>query len=269
MRRLKSFGSYLFPSAYMQEQQPDYSGRVALWRVPGAHGAFDPYGDRPWPLNEGRITYRWLVCGSTKQATDALIDEVAHLPMLGEQKLVEVLEDGSERYTWAKVEGRPQIVLGYQYVEYFEVTATFVQRLPYWFVDAMTVTQAVAATPTTFNVTQNGNEESRQLVLTLKPNGAAGYTQPVLRNVTNNHRLQIMHTATDVNNWVRVDMKRGTIEESTDGGITWQNAYKYLLLPATQIDLFRLEAGSNEISYTDNGTPSLTITLDYAHTYSR
>lgn len=253
-----TFGSFDFTQdgVWVQEHEVDLQQvQLPTFAVPAAEGVFDLLGARRQPRGAGTIALRMLLGRTAVRTVDAQLDALNAELMKGTQWLRVAHDDGSVRRISAKCTGvsaprsrRDHVAL--------PVAVTFTATEPFWYGDVQeTLTVPVVASPTSFTFVPGGTAPLRKLILRFT--GIA--TDPTFTNSTNGFSLQ----------------KTGTLN-----GVTWQistgnwsvlvagaDDYANLVLPATQVELFRCEPEGNQLAFTGTGTVSGSIDLIYRPTY--
>lgn len=259
--------SYTFPDdGYEYESEQRY--REASSPVVGADYAHDFAGVHPWPKDVADEAVRFAIWGTDEgDAEDQFDTCVSTLRKIGRGKLYALASDGSRRWCYAKLAGRPTYSATVEDFYNIPVALRF-RRFSDWFASSPTTgTQAVSGTPTTFTITNPGNAPVLAAVIRLRSGGATGFTNPALANLTNGYSLASSRDAVSVNSELRIDAGAARVQWSDDDGATMADDYALVTLGATQVGLMRLEPGDNTMRYQDGGTPSLSIEWSFHAAY--
>lgn len=257
---LDGSATYTFPQ-YSYEWDSGQSFRPAVAYAVGADYPHDYTGNSRWARGEANETVRFAIVGSSDAAAlDTDIDTMrGTLARIGLGKLYTVGADASERWAYAKLGARPSANVRVGEWMRQPVSLSFV-RFSDWLGTSLTSgTVTLNSTPKTFTITNPGNEAVKgaaALLLTLRANASAGFTNPRLENLTTGHRIDITRTAANSSARSKVDCEKEAVTYSTDGGSSYSNDYSNVTLPVAQIALFALAPGDNSIRYTDGGSPN-------------
>lgn len=259
--------SYTFPLDDL-EYTAEQAYRAATAELAGADYAHDFAGSAPWVKGTGSESLSFTIWGSSASAAVTEFDAmVGKLRQIGRGKLFALLPDGSRRWAWAKLTGRPSYVE--QPLSFYNVPVNVrFERFSDWYATtATTGTQAITASPTTLTITNAGNAPVRSIVFRLRANGAGGFDAPMLSNLTNGYSIASSRTAAGADDEIRIDSGAVRVEYSTTNGASYEDDYDSATLGATQIGLFRLEPGANSIRYTGTGTPALSLEWSFNAAY--
>jgi len=259
--------SYTFPADdYEHEAEQGY--REASAAVVGADYAHDFAGAAPWPKGVADEAVRFTIWGSSEADAEDQFDECAStLRKIGRGKLYALASDGSRRWAWAKLAGRPTYSTRVDDMFNIPVAVRF-RRFSDWLgEDLETGSQAIAATPTQFSISNPGNAPVYAAVFRLRSNGAAGFTNPSLTNLTNGYSVSSTRDAANGNSELKIDAGAARVLWSTDDGANYADDYALATLGALQVGLMRLEPGSNVMGYTDGATPNLSLEWSFYPAY--
>jgi len=261
------FTVYTFP-VDDYEYDPDQKYRDASDAVVGADYAVDYAGGAPWPKDVATEVVRFTIWGADAgDAEDQFDDCASTLRKIGRGKLYTLASDGSRRWAWAKLTGRPTYSARVDDYSNIPVSCRFL-RFSDWFAESPTTgTEAVAATPATFTITNPGNAPCLAAVIRLRSNGAAGFTNPVLTNLTNGYAISSSRDAAGANSELRIDAGAAKVEYSNDDGASYADDYSLVTLGVTQVGFMRLEPGDNTMRYADGGAPNLSIEWSFDAPY--
>lgn len=259
--------TYTFPLDDL-EYTAEQGYRAATAELAGADYAHDFAGSAPWVKSTGSESLSFTIWGASETAAIAEFDSMAgKLRQIGRGKLTALLPDGSRRWAWAKLTGRPSYVE--QPLSFYNVPVSLrFERFSDWYASSATTgTQAITASPTTVTITNAGNAPVRGVVFRLRANGAGGFTEPTIANLTNGYSVASSRTAAGADDEIRIDSGAVRVQYSTTNGASYEDDYDSVTLGDTQIGLFRLEPGANSIRYTDTGTPALSLEWSFEAAY--
>lgn len=259
--------SYTFPvDDYEHEAEQRY--REASEAIIGADYAHDFGGVQPWAKDVGNEAVRFTIWGTSEADAESQFDTcAATLRRIGRGKLYALASDGSRRWAWAKLAARP--TYSARVDDFYNVAVALrFRRFSDWFASSPTTgTQAVAATPTQFSISNPGNAPVLAAVFRLRSNGAAGFTNPSLTNLTNGYSVSSTRDAANGNSELKIDAGAARVLWSTDDGANYADDYALATLGALQVGLMRLEPGSNVMRYTDGATPNLSLEWSFYPAY--
>lgn len=267
--------TFTFPLIMLKWQQ---SQPLATAFVPlvGADYPADYQGANIAPKRQGteRISF-WIISAlatPTGLDVDTTVDNMHKVLINGALGKLYTVDDGAvERWSYARVAARPTVNVDPESrYAVRDVSCDFV-RLSDWFASAATTgSQAVSATPTSFNITNGGNAICRTAVFTFTPTGAGALaTNPKLFNLTTGYTQNFQYNTTAIplnatTKRLKVDCENYTVLRSIDSGVTYPtNDYTNFVLPATQVACMELAPGVNSMQVTDGGTPSYTLSWSF------
>lgn len=247
--------SYAFPGDGL-EWSPSQGFRRSEAAAIGADYAWDHLQGAAWPAAVAEEAVRFVIWGDTAADVDTAFDTcVATLRRIGRGKLWTTDAAGVRRWAWAKLAARPVTTVTVDALFTLPVECIFA-RYSNWYAESPTTgSQALSASPTTWNITNPGTAPARGIVLRLRSNGATGATDPKFENLTNSHEIQTTRDLTGADHELRIDNGAQRVQRSTDDGATYADDWALVTVPADQVALLELEPGINSIRYTDAGTP--------------
>jgi hypothetical protein len=140
MKRILSFGSYIFPDT--QDQLSDNFKNPVLRnvRLPGVPGGFDEFGLEPAPNEIGSVKLHFLLLASTAAEITAKRDAVHALAGWGMRKVVVQPADPSlsPRYTYARIQNVQTPENAKKLDTWQDVTMDINVTYPFWMQDAYT-----------------------------------------------------------------------------------------------------------------------------------
>lgn len=261
--------SVTFP-LFQYEWQGSGAMRPARTTIPGTNYAFDHLRNAITPRDVARESIRFMMGEDTVQATADAIDDLAgRLLAMGPFWLTTLGPDGTRRKARCRLASKVDILVSYRR----SITAPAVldiERYSDWFDNALQQhVEVLTATPTTFTVTNPGSMPAELMVIRFRSNGATGYTNPILENLTNGFEFRSLRDAIDANSELKLDTEEPSVRHSTDDGGTYADDFANYTLPSLQMPLsFRLDPGPNSIRYTNTGTPALNIEFLYYPVYA-
>lgn len=259
--------SYVWPlNAY--EWQSSQSLRTPNSLIAGADYAYDLRGSLPGLKALAQERVRFLDVQASTSALETDLDSLrSELWQIGRGKLYVLDSAASRRWAYARLAAMPEMTLGVGMTRHVPVSLQF-DRYSDWFATSLTThTEAVAVSPKTFTVNNPGNAPVTLMTIRLRSSSAAGFTNPLLENLTNGYSWSSTRDAASVNDELKVDTDAMTVQRSTDDGVSYTNDFALFSRGLTQIGYFRLEPGDNSVRYTDGGTPNLDIVFTYYASY--
>lgn len=250
------------------EFEPGQPYRESLERVHGADYAHDFAGYLPWPKQPGLEVVRCVIWGTSGVNADSQFDDlVSKCRRAGLGKLFSIDNAGTRRWCYAKLGERPLYRATQEQFFNIPVALRFV-RLSDWFGAAATTgTNTVTTSPKTVTINNPGNAPALNVQFRLRANTAGGFTAPNLRNTENGYSIGTSRTSSSAADEVRIDSGRMAVEYSQDDGTTYANDYALAVLGGTQVGVFRLEPGDNDIEVTCGGAPDFALEWSFFAPY--
>ncbi|HQV45065.1 MAG TPA: phage tail family protein [Nitrospira sp.] len=240
--------------------------RTALAPGLGMDYAVDQLGAMPAPKGVGNERLRAVLYGATGAAVDTQADALrSQIQSIGQGRLWSEGGDGTERWARARAERMPDLTVSYESMFTQPVSVEFL-RLSDWFAETPTVvTQTLAGSPATVNVTNDGDADAREIVIEIAALGASGFVNPSITNVLTGETFTIARTAGSSAHRLRIDCGNYAVTRSTDSGSSWANEYVNLTVGSTQVGFMRLIPGSQSLTVT--GCTNATITVTFSATW--
>lgn len=259
--------SYTFP-LNMYEWIPRQQLRTSYGEVIGASYGHDFLGFQAAPKVNGRESIRFLLVATDVATIDTTLDTMrSTLYRIGKGKLFSLGADGTRRWAYGRLSSMPDIRYSSTTKLIVPVALEF-DRLSDWYATtAQTGTVAVNANPKLFTITNPGNVTARNLVVRLRSNGATGFTNPSLVNLTNGQVLSSTRDAVDVNSEWKFDNGLMQVLYSANDGVDYSNDYDLVTLGSAQACLMELEPGDNDFEYDDGGTPDSSLEWSFYPVY--
>lgn len=228
----------------------------ALQTLPGQAGAYDHFGyeqvRRPLTI---RRSYKLVASGGNDIGD--LLDQLRAKANLGRRWLVVEMTGGEQRGTWAKLIN-VKVKHTIENLVYVPVTLTFQVPWP-WFEDEDQIWRLDTGRLLDDGLTFDGNYTSRSGPgnVTIVNNGGdvitrgmivitGAVTNPSLLNRANNYTFTYFGTVA-AGSTLFIDIGAQSVYEA--GVAAWTN----LTIPNDQIGLFRIEPGSNLITFSGGG----------------
>ena len=274
----------------------------------GQDGGYDLHGIRRSPKDPGsarivfdmfstnnEITVQQAVTLAMLQAFDGRNRDTA----LRKAWRRELITSEDERFTWARLTGRPIIALqrGHAYanvaVDLILPDPTFYEAITsQWLTDnSFNPVEVVAAnigepiepyvvfehvggaaittTPKTFTLNNNGDTESRWVIFRLESKSATGFTNPKIENLTTGEEWSSTRDGVSASDVLSVNAAPGLgrARYSINNGAVFVDDTNLLSLGVTQAVLMELAPGVNDMRYTDGATPNLDLKVFWYHAY--
>lgn len=260
---LVSFGAFDFSASHFYFQQIE-SGldefASELVAVAGTSGYFDPNGWSVPPKRGSTLTARLALVVNDAATVDAELDALKKLLYTGRQWLRVKLDDGAtHRRTLAKCinVSAPREVE--QPRALVPVVLTFQLSEPYWYADGQTTnTVSVNTTPTACDINNVGTAPLVKAVLQF----VGTCNRPKFVNNTNGYSIEVNQNF-GVSKTLEINLAAQTV--TVDGS----DAFASVVLPATQIGLFKFDVGANDVDFVaaGGGVPNGIVTLIYRWMY--
>lgn len=127
----------------------------------------------------------------------------------------------------------------------------------------------ITQTPFEFNLYNKGVLETRRVVFRFASQGANGFTNPKIENLTTGQEFESTTDGADADDVLSVNCSPGLgrARKSTDGGATWTDDTPNLSIGATQAVVCELAPGDNRMRYTDGAVPNLKLYVWWLHAY--
>lgn len=255
--------TYTWPvNAY--EWQSSQPLRTPAAAISGADYAFDLRGNLAGLKAVAQERVRFLDVQTTTALLETDLDSMrSELLTIGRGKLYVLDSAASRRWAYARLAAMPEMALGVGMSRHVPISLQF-DRYSDWFATALTThTEAVAVTPKTFTVNNPGNAAAVWMAIRLRSSSAAGFTNPLLENLTNGYSWSSTRDAASTDDELKVDCEALTVSYSINDGGSYANDFSLFTRGSTQVGYFRLEPGDNSIRYTGGGTPSLDVVFSF------
>jgi hypothetical protein len=278
--------------------------RLAMLNPIGADGAYDLHGDRRAPSDRSsadlEFEFEAASFAALQTSIDALMAAVeGGTRDKGRRKLWRAEGATAPRWTYAKARATPdierppeQVVIAkanvglelpepYFYDPLTSAWLTGIGHTPTDFTstpgivgepiapDYVFDTFTITSSPFTFSLINSGDLECHRCIFRLASQGTAGFTNPLIENLTNGQSFSSTTDGATANSVLSVNSAPGLgrAQLSADAGATWVDDTPALLLGATQAVLMELQPGTNSFRYTDGGTPNLKLYIAWYHSY--
>lgn len=285
MRHIERFESvdtsltYSFPlNAY--EWAPGQPLRTAYSYGVGASFAYDHHGYASAPLGMSKETIRAFAVGTSLATLEAEIDDArATCWRIGLGKLWMLNSDASYRWAWGRLVSMPSFEIrpGVAASFHSPMVWEFERNSPWFDTTATTASAAVSVNYEAFTITNPGNIEVRTgFVLTLTATGAAGFSNVIITNVTNDQEIRWNGSARWASAVLRIDNSDLSITLLPDPGLViggsdsyvgeggvggpgvYADAYALASLGGRQSGFITLAPGDNDIVIQVDGTAAYT-----------
>lgn len=254
--RLKSFDGLALSQAGAEVGNP-LGFRTALVELPGLAGAFDATGDEQIRQTLS-LSYRGKIIGGTSAAVDQAIDSLRAKANRGLGWLAVEMRDGSTRGGWAKL-SKIETTAKAEDILSQEINLTFDLVWPWlelatdvWYLDAgQVLDDSLTLDPHytsqsgagSFSITNSGGDRITRGLLVVKGVSSG----PRIENTSTREWVQY---AGDLASGETLVIDVGA-QTATLGGL---NVWSQLSIGDTQMRLFSLAVGDNNITFSGGGT---------------
>jgi len=230
--------------------------RVPYKTIGGANYGYPMRGNQPGLLDVAVETAR-LVYVDTAATLDTEFDALKKAMYEGALGWLYTLgSDGTRRRARAQITAMPEYNISWEGGLSIPSTLSW-QRFSDWQDPSLTSWGPIAlvAASVAFNVVAGGDAPIWDAVFILK----GTFTDPQFFSSDNGFTFGSTRDGSNANHWLRVDAGRNRVEFSTDAGVSWIPDFSnYVRLPG-QIQLMKLNTGTNHLHYAQSGAPSATI----------
>lgn len=196
---------------------------------------------------------------------DAAVDELlATCHRFGLGKLWTIDDDSVRRWAWAELAAAPFEMGPFNFID-LPLELTWAVFSDWYGETPVTGSQAVSASPTSWDITNGGSLRAGMLEVRFRAGSTGGFANnPTLANARGDQAIAFAIDAASADDEIRIRPDDDAAEYSDDDGATYSDAYDDVTLADDQAVLFELPPGVNPITYTqDSGTPDLTISWSY------
>lgn len=165
------------------------------------------------------------------------------------------------RWAWAYLIKMPdrQHTLSFN-ARHIAVAMTFGRLSDWYAAEATTGTVEVSASPTNFNIVNEGFTRAGAVTIRLRSNAVGGFNVPTITNGIGSQAVTINKVADSAASEIRIRSANNVVEYSNDDGVNYANIYDLVTLSGEQAALMEILRGTNPMIYTQpSGTPDLTI----------
>ena len=251
-----------FPRAeYEWESSQDLYTPAA--EVVGAGYIYDQLGSGSPIKKVGMETLRFVVVQDNPATVDSDVDAlIAGCISIGRGKLYTTDSAGTRRWAWARAVSLPSLRWSRGDIFTKQASMAFRRQSDWYATSQTSVIGTLNGSPDSFTVTNPGTQRVWNAVIILK----GTWTAPVtILNETTGYAYSYDDgdDGNSANDWVRFDSGSGRVFRSTDGGTTWSDADAYITLGSGQAQQMRIDPGDNTFTFSDLGTPSGTLTVQF------
>lgn len=256
--------SYVFPLG-RYEYDPSQPLSSPIEPLAGAHGAFRHLGTGVSLVRPGSELVRFVFNGTASEQ-EAEIDEARFKCFsVGLGKLWTLDSDATRRWAWAEITEMPSMVVRYKSERILPMSISFTRISPFWYGESQQSDEiTLDEDPETFQITVAGDLFVMDAVFVFD----GTFTNPNLVNDTNGYEFSSTRDGSSTDHVLRVDAGRSAVEFSTDNGDTYADDFALFSRGASQAQFMRLEAGVNDFTYNDGGTPNAALTILYYPVYA-
>jgi hypothetical protein len=237
--------------------------------VVGSDYGFDQLGTAPAKKMPGTETLRYMVFEDDPADVDAAVDDImAKCFNIGLGKLWATDKTGARRWAYARATKLPSLKWSAGDIFSRSVEMEFRRQSDWYEASLSSISETIDSVPETFTLTNPGALRLFNAILLL----SGTWHGPIsITNETNGYLFSYAPDGDDsgssINDHVMFDSGAGRCWRSTDAGLTWSAADDKLqiggVLASSQVQIMRLDAGDNDFSVTDGGTPNATLTFEF------
>jgi len=252
------------------EYTPEMNLQRDLMQVNGIQYAYNPMGFRASKKQPARESVRFLFGEESVENLSYRIDQFrAACLNNGLGKIwTRGWEEGveTERWAWAFADQMPRYTVTTLTIEVLPMSIQFMRIDDWMSPDLVTETLTFSATGTLNNLAVLGNIDVDAQTIILKPNVNAGFSNPVITNLTTGYVLQSLRDSAATANRLRLQTEIGGpngIQWSADG-VTFSSDWANYVIQSKQLPTtFKTKAGDNSIRYDGAGTVNLDVIFQY------
>lgn len=169
-------------------------------------------------------------------------------------------DDGTRRRARGFITDVPEMTIGYTQGLSIPAMVSWI-RLTDWQSPDLIVTDPITLddTPLTFSMDIEGNAPCYDAVIEI----FGVFTNPKLVNETNGYTLESTRDGALGSDSLRFDAGRNRVEFSDDTQATYVPDFANFVRADRQIQLMRLDPGTDDFEYTDGGAPGATVIVQY------
>lgn len=208
------------------------------------------------------IRIRFLVVDTTETGIDTAIDALKQKSLgVGFGKLWSIGADASLRWCWAEVKEGPSIIVTAGRNLIVPSGLSFA-RFTDWADDTLTEEgEAINADPDTITISNAGNAKVFDAIITIR----GTFTNPSIVNTTNGYHFSSTRDGSAAAHWLKIDCGKGTVQFSTDSGVTYADDKALFSRGTDQVNFMVLEVGDN--TWEIDGCNGATIDVDFYPKY--
>ena len=256
-------------------------------RMPGVSGGFDEYGSGRAPSAVGNIQFSFWLVSDTLSGMQALRDAVYPMADWGAGRLIQTMQDGTERWAWARVNNITMSEKRHMHSDLFQqVQMSFQASNPYWYRPGNEAVWDGAATAAwdnasaiwdggagtsitdsgTISVTNAGSATTLARVIIHK-NSAGTCWNPIVRRVVNGAVVDEVRWSYGVGagSYVDINPRAQRVQWVLYTTNVVYDGYALGYFEAKHPDWMRLAPGVNSIQVLMDG--SATVSIKYLERY--
>ena len=256
--------SQVFP-VKQYEWESSQGLRAPSAAIAGAHYELDLLGTGLGLKSSARERLRFLIPNITVATIETDFDTLKEkIYKIGRGKLYVINAAGdTRRWAYARPLMLPSSLVRVGQPRVLTVSALEFRRDSDWFGAAQSINQTVSASPTTWTVTNPGNAPVYNAIMRLRANGAAGFANPMIENLTNGYYWSSSRGSISANSELKVDAGKATVEWSDNDGSSYADDFALFTRGTLQVQFMKLDVGANSIRYSGSGTPSLDVLFTF------
>lgn len=269
LRKFESLDSsklYIFPLVDY-EWESNQELRIPSVPLIGTDYGFDLLGDNPGLRGFSEERVRFAVHSKCDPADiDSEIDSLrSNMLRAGRGKGWTIDSDGNLRWALMRLTEMPSfsiVSINSQAAQKMLAVVAIFRRQSDWFAeDQISGSGTITTSPDSIVVNNPGNLTAKRVIIRIKSNSSAGFTNPKVVNTANGHEFESETDAASVDDELKLDTSVPSVEVSFDDGVSYVDDFpNYVLPPSTQRILsFNLEPGDNTLVFTSGGTPNFDV----------
>lgn len=257
-------------------------------RMPGVSGGYDEFGTGRAPSAVGNVQHSFYLVSDTRSGMQTLRDAVYQMANWGVGRLIQTMQDATERWCWARVNNITMSERRHQHSDLFQqVQMSWQVSDPYWYRPGNEAIWDGAATPVwsnagaiwdgangtaisdsgTISVTNAGSATTLARIIILQT-AATTCWNPIVRRVVNGAVVDEVRWTYGIGlqQYVEINPRSQRVRwVSYASNIVYDNAYARSYFEAKHPDWMRLTPGTNSIQVLMDG--SATVFVKYLERY--
>ena len=273
-RRLEQFSSrdgftVIDLSSIVVSHSSEQGVRSAYFHAAGQDYPQRTMGYAPALMAMARETAVLDLFGEPSDVDDATDELFASLHEIGLGQLWTIDDNDVLRWAWACIGAMPSHAAG-PFTLFNRTAEVVFDRYSDWFAETPTTgSVALTANPTGFDIDNAGFGRASRVVFRLRANATSGFgNNPTLTNARGEQSITVNLDAASADAEIRIRNEDRVVEQSTDDGTNYTDAFDLVTLGDTQAHLMEIHRGINPMSYSqDSGTPDAVLEWEYYETF--